>query len=138
MSTPGKPSRASRVRRRVPEMKTSRVTFSLSVMVLEFEARERRGGDNSACGGGALVAVDTWLGALEFWTRTESAGAVDPTRNLLPHHGYPQVYYQFLANVAQRGLSECSHHRRARYHPSSCNRCRPLRTRGSATSPSQW
>jgi hypothetical protein len=55
---------------------------------------------------GAVVAVDTWLGALEFWTRTESAGAPDPTRNLLPAHGYPQVYYQFLTNVAQRNLSE--------------------------------
>lgn len=53
--------------------------------------------------GRALVCVDTWLGALEF--RHDFA---DPERYaaLDLRHGYPQVYYQFLANVVKRGLQD--------------------------------
>lgn len=48
-----------------------------------------------------IVCVDTWLGALEFWT-----DQTDPERYLSLHlrHGYPSVYYQFLANVCHKGF----------------------------------
>jgi hypothetical protein len=47
-----------------------------------------------------IVCVDTWLGALEFWTSQD-----DPKRykSLQLKNGYPQVYYQFLANVCHKG-----------------------------------
>ncbi len=50
-----------------------------------------------------IVCVDTWLGALEFWTDQD-----DPERyrSLQLQHGYPAVYYQFLANVCHRGLQQ--------------------------------
>jgi hypothetical protein len=43
-----------------------------------------------------IICVDTWLGAIEFWMDRE-----DLTRykSLRLNHGYPSVYYQFLANV---------------------------------------
>jgi hypothetical protein len=46
-----------------------------------------------------ILCVDTWLGALEFWTAQE-----DPERyeSLKLKHGWPQVYYQFLANVCHK------------------------------------
>ena len=47
-----------------------------------------------------IVCVDTWLGALEF--RTDQADA-ERFRALECRHGYPQVYYRFLANVCHRG-----------------------------------
>lgn len=47
-----------------------------------------------------IVCVDTWLGATEFWTNHQ-----DPKRykSLALACGYPQVYYQFLANVILSG-----------------------------------
>ena len=47
-----------------------------------------------------ILCVDTWLGALEFWT-----DQTDPARygSLALKHGWPQVYYQFLANVCHCG-----------------------------------
>lgn len=50
-----------------------------------------------------ILAVDTWLGALEFWTRRD-----DPDRYqaLKCVHGYPTVYYQFLSNVIHAGMQE--------------------------------
>ncbi len=42
-----------------------------------------------------IVCVDTWLGAYEFL----GAGG---ERDLKPIYGWPQIYYQFLANVVQR------------------------------------
>lgn len=47
-----------------------------------------------------IVCIDTWLGALEFWTDHD-----DPQRygSLALKHGYPSVYYQFLANVCHAG-----------------------------------
>jgi hypothetical protein len=50
-----------------------------------------------------IVCVDTWLGALEFRTDQD-----DPERyrSLQLRHGYPSVYYQFLANVCHRGLQQ--------------------------------
>ena len=43
-----------------------------------------------------IVCIDTWLGSYEFI----SAG---DARDLRLLYGYPQVYYQFLANVVQCG-----------------------------------
>jgi hypothetical protein len=50
-----------------------------------------------------IICVDTWLGALEFWTDQK-----DPERylSLQLRHGYPAVYYQFLANVCHKGFQE--------------------------------
>ena len=43
-----------------------------------------------------IICVDTWLGAVEFWTDQK-----DPGRYLALkcRNGYPTVYYQFVANV---------------------------------------
>ena len=49
-----------------------------------------------------IFCVDTWLGALEFWTHARAT----PTRNLLLKNGYPQIYYQFLSNVVHCGLQD--------------------------------
>jgi hypothetical protein len=49
-----------------------------------------------------ITCVDTWLGALEFWTRFKDT----PERNLHLRHGYPQAYYQFLSNVMHDGAQE--------------------------------
>lgn len=50
-----------------------------------------------------ILCVDTWLGALEFWTSHD-----DPTRygSLKLRHGYPGVYYTFLANVVLSGHAD--------------------------------
>ncbi len=50
---------------------------------------------------GTILCIDTWLGALEFWTDLD-----DPDRHLSLRldHGWPTVYYQFLANVCHRGF----------------------------------
>jgi len=52
----------------------------------------------------AIVCVDTWLGSLEMWTDQS-----DPSRygSLGLKHGYPQLYYQFLANVVRAGHQDC-------------------------------
>ena len=44
-----------------------------------------------------IYCVDTWLGAEEFWTSM----ADTQERNLRQKNGYPQVYFDFLANVVQ-------------------------------------
>ncbi|MBX7144042.1 MAG: glycosyltransferase [Oligoflexia bacterium] len=50
-----------------------------------------------------ILCVDTWLGALEFWSDHK-----DPERylSLNLNSGYPTVYYQFLANVVHSGFSQ--------------------------------
>jgi len=50
---------------------------------------------------GTILCIDTWLGALEFWT-----DLTDPARygSLRHDHGWPTVYFQFLANVCHRHL----------------------------------
>lgn len=50
-----------------------------------------------------ILCVDTWLGALEFWT-----DHTDPDRylSLELRHGWPTVYYQFLANVCHKHCQE--------------------------------
>jgi len=58
------------------------------------EALEREGID------GRILCVDTWLGALEFWSDqsdSERFGALEC------RHGFPSVYYRFLANVRHAG-----------------------------------
>lgn len=46
-----------------------------------------------------IYCIDTWLGAIEFYTMPYSK-----ERDLLKKHGYPQVYYQFLSNVFHAGI----------------------------------
>lgn len=48
-----------------------------------------------------VVCVDTWLGAGEMW-----GDKSDPDRyqSLKLVHGYPTIYYTFLANMARRDL----------------------------------
>lgn len=53
---------------------------------------------------GAIVAIDTWLGALEFWDKRN--GVDDPSRDLQFHHGYPTVFYTFLSNVIHAGVKD--------------------------------
>ncbi len=55
-----------------------------------------------ACESAVIVAVDTWLGAPEFWTW----GLDDPTRGggLNKRHGFPGVFYTFAKNVKALGL----------------------------------
>lgn len=50
-----------------------------------------------------IVCVDTWLGAVEFWTDQK-----DPDRYLALRcrHGFPTVYYQFVANVIHHGCQD--------------------------------
>jgi hypothetical protein len=50
-----------------------------------------------------IVCIDTWLGALEFWTSHD-----DPTRygSLMLRNGYPAVYYTFAANVVLSGHAD--------------------------------
>ena len=55
------------------------------------------------CPGGKLLCVDTWLGALEFWTDKADGSRYGKLDHL---HGYPRVYYQFLANVMKSGLQD--------------------------------
>lgn len=47
-----------------------------------------------------IICVDTWLGALEMWTDLDDAGRYGA---LALKHGYPTLYYQFLANVCRAG-----------------------------------
>lgn len=54
---------------------------------------------------GMLVCVDTWLGAVEFWTK-HILGPDDTTRDLKLVNGYPSVYYDFLSNMVHLGLQE--------------------------------
>jgi hypothetical protein len=47
-----------------------------------------------------IWCVDTWLGAEEFWYSDTK------DRDLRMRHGYPQVYFNFLANVVQHGCQD--------------------------------
>ncbi len=50
-----------------------------------------------------ILCVDTWLGALEMWGDQSDT---DRYQSLQLKHGYPQLYYQFLANVCHRGAQQ--------------------------------
>ena len=54
---------------------------------------------------GKVLAVDTWLGALEFWTK-HIDGVDDEKRDLQCVNGFPSVYYTFLSNVVHRGVQD--------------------------------
>lgn len=49
-----------------------------------------------------IFCVDTWLGALEFWT----SGYNTPDRNLMFKNGQPQIYQQFLSNMIHNNLTD--------------------------------
>lgn len=49
-----------------------------------------------------IYCVDTWLGAVEFWSSHKST----PERDLLLKNGYPNIYYQFLSNVVHRKVED--------------------------------
>jgi len=47
-----------------------------------------------------ILCIDTWLGALEMWGDQSDAVRYG---SLQLKNGYPQLYYQFLANVCHQG-----------------------------------
>ncbi len=49
----------------------------------------------------AVLCVDTWLAERQLWSRPEIRGPA-----LRFEHGRPQVYYSFLANVLDAGLTD--------------------------------
>lgn len=49
-----------------------------------------------------IYCIDTWLGAIEFWTNLKNMDG----RDLLLKNGYPQIYYQFLSNVVHSGVED--------------------------------
>lgn len=49
-----------------------------------------------------LYCVDTWLGAYEWLEQVNENNTCD----LMPKHGYPQVYYQFISNVIHSELQD--------------------------------
>jgi hypothetical protein len=49
-----------------------------------------------------FTASITWLGAEEFWTSQADTGE----RDLRQKNGYPQVYFDFLANVVQHDCQD--------------------------------
>lgn len=54
---------------------------------------------------GVLVAIDTWLGAPEFWDEAQITG-MDAERDMYMEHGFPTVYRSFLSNMIHRGLQD--------------------------------
>ncbi len=49
-----------------------------------------------------LVCVDTWLGSYDWWLDPRRS----PRADMGIRHGYPTLYYQFLANVVHAGLQD--------------------------------
>lgn len=49
---------------------------------------------------GTVIAVDTWLGAVDHWARA------DLFAELATEHGYPSLYRTFLANVLHERLAD--------------------------------
>lgn len=49
---------------------------------------------------GTVIAVDTWLGAVDHWADEELFA------ELATEHGFPSLYRTFLANVLREGLAE--------------------------------
>lgn len=50
-----------------------------------------------------IICIDTWLGAQEFW---EDVAHNDRHKDLDLRNGYPNIYYQFLANVLHEGHAD--------------------------------
>lgn len=62
-------------------------------------------GDPLAPGAGHMaIGVDTWLGSVEHWDSSENAKTRFGALNTV--NGYPQFYYQFLANTVISGLQD--------------------------------
>ena len=62
---------------------------------------------------GHVLCVDTWLGAREMWDDGTSQDSwqfpprdLDRYNELRLQNGYPQLYYQFLANICHLGLQD--------------------------------
>src|SRR6185312_6218941 len=51
-----------------------------------------------------IICVDTWLGSTEVYTRRETEP--ESYQAMRFKNGWPQLYYQFLANVVRHGLQE--------------------------------
>ncbi len=51
-----------------------------------------------------ILCVDTWLGNPEVLLKRTSDP--EPYRSMQYRHGWPHLYFQFLANVARRGLHD--------------------------------
>jgi len=49
-----------------------------------------------------IYCVDTWLGALEFWTTHKDT----PERDLMLKNGYPSIYNQFISNVIHNKVQD--------------------------------
>ena len=56
-------------------------------------------------GASVLVAMDTWLGSLEF-LQQNFLNFFDSERQLHHVHGYPHVYYHFLSNMYSANLTK--------------------------------
>lgn len=54
-----------------------------------------------ACPNAIVLSIDTWLGAKEMWTNKD-----DPDRYgaLRLRNGYPQLVYEFMANMVRAGI----------------------------------
>ncbi len=50
-----------------------------------------------------IICVDTWLGSQEHWRAGRDH---DWFRSLKLRHGYPQIYFTFLANVARHEMQD--------------------------------
>jgi predicted O-methyltransferase YrrM len=50
-------------------------------------------------GGGAVIAIDTWLGSSEHWLANFN--------DLAGFGGRPLLYHKFLSNVVQAGVADC-------------------------------
>jgi hypothetical protein len=55
-------------------------------------------------GHGTLICVDTWLGAIEFWTGSDRFQS--KSEMLEKKFGFPQVYWTFLTNMKRQGHTE--------------------------------
>lgn len=53
-------------------------------------------------GDAQLLCVDTWLGSFDWWLNPSQP----PLADMKPRHGYPTLYYQFLANIVHAGLQD--------------------------------
>lgn len=70
---------------------------------MEGRLSHHHGAKAAPAGRGKILCIDTWLGAIEFWENQS-----DPERfqALQCKHGYPTVYFNFLANVCHAGLQD--------------------------------
>jgi Methyltransferase domain len=51
-----------------------------------------------------IVCIDTWLGTIESYTWRDRNPMIHDSLRL--RHGWPQIYYQFLANVVRHGFQD--------------------------------